>query len=164
MRSTCTSAVFMAIFGVALSLALCFVLVLRLLSLSLVAKEFLRSFVGILSLIAIPVCWLYVNYTLQHLSIPLAHGVDQLSLFWPLLESLLAIVCAILYLSGKWPIPPWGSIVLLGLHWCFWGWRLFGPFFWARPPFLIFLIVGFCSSLIWGLYVSSQRVPMLPGN
>jgi hypothetical protein len=47
---------FMAMFGLALGLALCIVLVLRLSSLTLVAKEFLRSFAGILSLIALPAC------------------------------------------------------------------------------------------------------------
>ena len=155
---------FMVMFGLALGLALCIVLVLRLLSGTLVVKEFLRSFAGIISLIAMPASWLYVNYALEHLPIPAAPGIQELSLYWPLFESAVAVVCAMLFLYGKWPIPPWGSIVLLGLHWCFWGWRLFGPFFWARPPFLIFPIVGFCSSLIWGLYVSSQPAPILHGN
>lgn len=152
---------FIAFFLLATGLALCIFLLLRVFSRTFLAGEIVPSGAGMVSLVALPASWLYVNYALRHLPIPVAPDVYQPSLFWPLLESAAALVCSMLFLYGKWPISRSGSIIILALHWGFWGWRFFGPFFWSRPPMLAFSVVGFCSTLTWGLYVSHERAALV---
>jgi hypothetical protein len=147
----------LATFGLAFALALCIFLFLRLFSWTPLAGPILRSIGGIASLVALPACWLYINYVSWHLrGIALIPGTHGPALSWPLLELGAALACLLLYFSGKWPVPKWGSAALMVMHWSFWGWHFFrrGMFFY---PGLVFPLTGLCSSLAWGLYVSRQR-------
>jgi hypothetical protein len=115
----------------ALVLALCIFFLLRLLASTSIAEQFLRSIAGIVSLIAMPALWLY--YT--HLSGQLP-GLPDLPRALLLIELVAAIVCATLYLRGKWPVPGWGSIVLLFVHYGFWSWVCFGFIFFLHPDLI----------------------------
>jgi hypothetical protein len=123
-----------AFFAIALSLALCIFLVLRISSSTYLSRQFyVAHLLGSFSLLPNP------PYALL------------------LLELLSVTVCAALYLYSKWPLPAWGTIALLLLHYSFWNWLVSGgPLFWRDPFRLIFPMAGFCSSLAWGYYVRYQ--------
>ncbi len=141
-----------AFFAIALSLALCIFLVLRISSSTYLSRQFLRTVAGFLSLLALPASWLYVAHLLGSFSL-LPNPPYALLL----LELLSVTVCAALYLYSKWPLPAWGTIALLLLHYSFWNWLVSGgPLFWRDPFRLIFPMAGFCSSLAWGYYVRYQ--------
>ncbi len=141
-------------FGLAFGLALCIFLLLALSSRTSFTKEFLRSVAGIVSLVAMPVCWYYVKRGTREL---LPANFDPG--LWSLLEVVVAVACALLYLYGRWPLPGWGSATMLILHHGFWSWLFFARPLLYRPIFLVFPIAGFCSTLAWGLYVSRQNSP-----
>jgi len=89
--------------------------------------------------------------------------------FWFPLEAMVALIVGILYYLRKWPLPAWIGLLLLFLHFGLWAWvtgcwvsppqeiRAYGlgslgiwisaAFYWGFP------VIGFFSSLIWGLYV-----------
>ena len=134
----------------ALGVALAIFLVLRvLLSSSFIAGVF-RSTAGIVSLVLLPIAWLWVLFVL---------GLS-LSGWWRALlylELLAAATIAVLYLYAKWPAPAWLSVTILGLHFGFWDSQVPGPNFWLAPFTLIFPLAGFLATLLWGMEVSRSR-------
>jgi hypothetical protein len=140
-----------AFFALAFGLALCIFLLLRIFSNTSLAKEFLRCAAGFMSLLALPISWFYVTQVLG--PVPFSLNLPRP---WLISELILIIACAVLYLLAKWSLPMWSGVLLLALHFGFWGWLALGPFFWRYPFWVVFPMAGFCSSLVWGRYVSDQ--------
>jgi len=140
-----------AFFVYALVWATCLFLLLRITSGTHLAQRFLRSLGGIVSLLALPLSWLYVSHLLGWDSF--LPGLPRGLLF---LELLAAIVCAVMYLRATWSLPIWGSVALLTLHFAFWDTVCFGPYFWRAPFQSIFAIAGFFSALLWARTVPVQ--------
>jgi hypothetical protein len=70
------------------------------------------------------------------------------------IEAFVAAVCALLYLFGKWRLPWVIGILLMTLHFVFWSSGVRNiMWFWPVYP-----AVGFCSVLVWTLYVKQQRL------
>lgn len=72
---------------------------------------------------------------------------------WSLLylETTAAAVCVFLYLSRRWPAGAVLTVVLLAVHFSVWGWLT-----WQRignPFWTIYLLLGFCSTLLWAVYL-----------
>ncbi len=136
----------------ALEITLSIFLLLRIFSQISLIRMFLLYAAGIVSAVALPFSWLYGAHLYEPppgLPNP-PHGL----LF---LELVAVTVCAILYLLAKWPLPGWGGILLLILHYGFWGWLfLGGPYFWLGPFKLLFPLAGLCSAVAWALYVSDR--------
>jgi hypothetical protein len=127
-------------------------LVLRISSGTPLAQRFLISTAGVVSLLALPLSWLYVSHLLGPESV--LPGPPRVLLF---LELLVATVCAVMYLRAKWSLPVWGGVALLVLHFAFWDAVCFGPYFWRAPIESVVAIVGFCSAFAWGRYVPDQE-------
>ena len=115
------------------------------------AEEFLRSVAGITTLFAPLAFWVFV-YERS---------------FWPVgwpyrgapFEIAGALICALLFLSGKWRAPSRAGVLLLAVHYIYWyfagssdpaGPDYSGPF----GP-----VLGFCSALAWGQYVGLRAPP-----
>jgi hypothetical protein len=142
-----------AFFALALGLALGIFVVLRLCSRTLLARELLRSVAGIVSLLALPVSWLYATHLF-----PVPRTLPNPRDPWIFLELVATMACAVFYLFARWPLPGWTGVLLLALHFGFWTWlSLGGPYFWRAAADLIFPTVGFFSCLAWGSYVSDQK-------
>jgi chromate transport protein ChrA len=100
-------------------------------------QRFLRSLAGIITIVAPLAFWVF-TYEMT---------------FWPVgrpyvgasFEMATAVVCSLLFLSGKWKVPSWVSLLLIAVHY----------FFWYSGP--SGQILGFCSAVAWGLYVSRLR-------
>ena len=141
----------------ALGITLGVFVVLRVFSRTFLSRAFLLYTAGIVSAVALPFSWLYGAYL--HEPLP---GLPDPPHALLMLELVAVTICAILYLLAKWPLPKWGSVLLLILHYGFWGWLLLGgPYFWLGSFKLIFPLAGLCSSVTWGFYVSRQLRPAL---
>src|SRR5258708_17689072 len=140
-----------AFFALSLALALCIFFLLRISLRNFLVKEFLRSVAGFISLLALPISWFYVTQVLG--PVPFSLNLPRP---WLISELMLIIGCAVLYLLAKWPLPKWSGVLLLALHFGFWGWLALGPYFWRYPFWAVFPMAGFCSSLAWGYYVRYQ--------
>jgi hypothetical protein len=131
----------------ALGPALLIFLVLRVLSRATIIEHLFRSAAGIVSLTALPIAWLVVTYVL---------GVDSpirvtTSLFY--LELCAVVLCAVLYVTAKWPAPKWLSFLLTALHFAFWSGVVSGPYFWLAPFSVIFPAAGFFATVCWAAYI-----------
>ena len=143
----------------ALGVALGTFLLLRVLSRTAWLNHFLRSVTGIVSLVALPASWLYRAHVYR--PVPGLPNPPHILLF---LELAAATSCIVLYLYAKWPLPGWGSVALLILHFSLWGWLfLGGPYFWFDPLHSVFPLAGSCSVLAWALYVSQGRTVLGEG-
>lgn len=141
-----------AFFVLAIVLAVCIFAFLRLCSASLLGAKVLRSVAGIISVAALPICWLYLT---RLYSPPVLPNPPHVML---LMELGGAIVCTALYLLVKWPLPVWSSVLLLILHFGFWGWLFVGgPYFWRAPEQLVFPVVSLCACIAWATYMAQQR-------
>jgi|HubBroStandDraft_6_1064221.scaffolds.fasta_scaffold01726_14 hypothetical protein len=143
-----------SVFGIAFVLALCIFLVLRLFSFIFVGDLFLRFVVGFVSVFALPVAWLDVSQ-----SGGLPSYFPSPSHIWLLVELGATFVFISFYLLKKWVPLLWVAIAWLILHFSFWSWIFFDANFriFLVPSRLIFPLVGFLSSVTWGLYVSKQH-------
>lgn len=145
---------YFAFLVLATALALCIWALLRVLRHARLTSEILRSVAEIVALAAAPVWWFCATYS--------ASRRDGWNPFTAVqfYEVVLVLVCAILYLSGKWPIPEWGSILIVLVHYGFWFWQ-FGPY----PFFMgyggpVAPAMGLCSTLAWVFYVRGiEREP-----
>jgi hypothetical protein len=141
-----------AFFALALALALGVFAFASLCAHTSWGEKVLRSIAGVVTLTALPACWLYVTHLFS------MRGLPNPPRIWLFLELGVAIACAVLYLLARWPFPAWTSILLLALHFGFWGWLLLGGlYFWRAPAELSFPLAGFCACLAWGMYVARQR-------
>ncbi len=79
---------------------------------------------------------------------------------WLYLEMAAAAVCVLLYLIRRRPAKMTLTVVLLATHFGVWGWltweRIDNPF-WA-----IYLLLGFCSALLWGVYLGQLEIASRP--
>ena len=93
---------------------------------------------------------------------------------WLLLETVGVLVCGALYFMGRWPLRTAPSMGLLVLHFSLWAWmtgswadplleihtyglKSFG--IWVSAMFYFgFPVIGFLSSIAWGLYVRSSQI------
>jgi hypothetical protein len=137
----------LAFLFLAIGLALCIFAVIRLLS-SIISNQVLILGVGILSILALPVCWLYLTYSFGY--DPLRTDPSKPLL---LVELVVASVCTTLYFYRKWLLPEPSDIALAAIHYGLWGWVFFGPFFWTGIRGLFFCFFGFASTLVWCFYV-----------
>lgn len=112
---------------------------------------------GVVAVAGFPVAALYV-----------AHG----GLLFIRLEVAASVVLVVLYYYRAWPAWAALSVILLVLHFGFWswgfqnsnwpGWLLFWPgwdWVWraGRWSSLLYPLIGFSSSIAWGLYVKGLR-------
>ncbi len=137
----------------ALGMALCIFLVLRIASRTRVTEQLVRTAAGIVSLLVLPIAWLSVTNLLGA-----ASGLPNPShpLLW--LELLIVTVCAVLYLDARWPFPQWFGLLLLAVHFGFWNWIVSGgQYFWRDPFRLAFPLAGFAATVLWALYVANSR-------
>jgi hypothetical protein len=81
---------------------------------------------------------------------------------WLYFEVVVVVVCVFLYLFGKWPTIAAPGILLLFVHFAVWGWitwqRIGNPF-WA-----IYILLGFCSSVFWGLDAGKTGQASIPST
>jgi hypothetical protein len=138
-------------FSLALGIAVGIYLLLSVFARTVLATEILRSVAGIAALCALPGCWFYVLPVIRHPSIGMGKR------FWLLAELGGAVSCVFLYLHRKWPIPSWGVVGLLVLHYSFWARMFFGLGVFLDPRYLVFPLAGLCSALAWGSYVDQTR-------
>jgi hypothetical protein len=130
-------------------LALCIGIILQLSSGTRLTKEILRSVSGVMLLLAPPAFW-FCHY--QVVGWPFGWPYR-----WTPVELTVVVVCAVLYLGGKWPFPAWISISLLLGHYAFWYWIPSTNPGLADYSGPIAPILGFCSALAWGVYVARLR-------
>lgn len=147
------SAFFLVAFGLALGI---FALVWAF-SRTRFVGEALCSVSGAVSLVALPVGWLYVTHVF-----PVLPGLPNPPRAALLLELAAVIMCSVLYLRARWSYPTWSAILVLVLHFGLWGWLLLGGWdFWLAPIKLVFPFVSFCSCVAWGGYVAVKRSTLL---
>jgi hypothetical protein len=139
----------------ALGLALCIFLLLRLFAHTVLANESLRSVAGFVSLLALPTFWLYItNLNPQPPGLP---NPPRALLF---LELAVTIATALFYLRGKWFLSKWSVAALIIFHHALWGWLfLGGVYFWHAPFEALFPGVALCASLAWSLYAKPTHNP-----
>jgi hypothetical protein len=134
--------------------ALTVLLVLRFLMPKTAAPRFLRIAGITTALMAVPAAILFA-YTVEQAemvmrAVPLINN-NIVSL---VLETGVALICLVLCFYRKWPIPYWGTVILLVLHYILWSWMissLFDPPMWA----LILSLVPACAGLAWIPYARS---------
>jgi hypothetical protein len=127
-------------------LAVTFFVCLHLLDQVAFTRALLRIFTGTLSFAAFPLLWLRLG------NLP---GMSLVAPRWLLLEVAVIVACAFLYVYGRWPTNPALSILVLLLHFGFWGqvtWGKLSTGFWC-----LYLLIGSCTSFIWGVYVRESR-------
>jgi hypothetical protein len=78
---------------------------------------------------------------------------------WSPVELAAAVSCMTLYLLGKWSVPGWINTLLLAAHYNFWYWTQASNPEKANYAGPIAPIVGFCSVLAWGVYVTRRAKP-----
>jgi hypothetical protein len=119
-------------------------LLLRLLARTSVMKGVLRTVAGMAALVGWPSFWFYTS----------GAGFVMSWRLRALLEVEISVICALLYLYGKWPLPRWASVLLLTAHCVFWCWYYFHTF---PLSGLLFPLFGLASTLAWSSWVSDQR-------
>lgn len=136
-------------FGIASTiLAFCCWLALRLSSTTRLTSEILQSVAGIATILALPVFWFYVSQQ------------GGWSLGWRdatwLVEVAVALLCVLLFLYQRFPVQGWLCVLLVMGHYAFWFW-IRENIFLASSAGPIAPIIGFFSTLAWGVYVKSLR-------
>jgi hypothetical protein len=120
----------------------------------------LLRFAGVLAVGWFPLYWLCFPRILTGL--PYFSHVVRLMLAT---ELAVIIFSAHFYLSPKWPFSTRVSALLLVVHFGIWLWPLlpvggfdrfsiswYHAWFWWRQRGLVYLLLGFCSSVVWGVY------------
>ena len=138
----------------ALALTLFVFVVLQILRANRFMGRLFRSVSGIVSLVALPVSWLWATHL-----IGVARPLPNPSRTFLYLELITAALCASLYLYAKWPVPGWITIAILALHFGYWNYLVSaGPYFWRETFRLIFPLAGFLATLLWGIYILNSKV------
>jgi hypothetical protein len=132
---------YFAIFIPSLILALAIWAVLRLSWRTRPMTEILRSVAGVVALFALPAFWFY---TFQYYGWPFG---------WPYrgapFELGLALVCTLLFISGKWSIRWWLAVLLLAGHYTFFWVRIGGNYSMPNYAGPIAPILSFASAAAW---------------
>jgi hypothetical protein len=111
-------------------------------------RQLLRSVGGISALAALPIYWLCSAYSASH-----RYGWNPFHAI-QFYELLVAVVCVSLYLQRNWPIPLWGAIFGILLHYGFWFWQ-FGTYYIVKGnggPVILLPFVSLSASFAWVLY------------
>jgi len=122
-------------FAMCLLLGLSIFLVLRLLAYLSVLRSPVLVLVGALNVASFPISYLYLHSL---------WGISATQTLWLSVEMVIFAVLAVVYRYQEQRIPPVPGILLLATH--------FGVWAWVSGGFL-FPILGFLSSLTWGLYM-----------
>ena len=134
----------------AMMLAFCIGIPLHVLSRTLLTNYILRSVSGILLIFSPPVFWICYY---QLLGWPFGWPYR-----WAPLELAVAGLCLACYLLGWWNIPWWFGLLLLAGHYNFWYWVPSSNPWKADYAGPIAPILGFCSTLAWGIYNAGSRL------
>jgi hypothetical protein len=134
--------------------------VLRTFSRTRVTQEVLRSLAGVLTIFAPPAYWVsFYERTFWTVGWPYRGAPFEMGA---------ALVATLLFLSGKWKVPSWAGLVLLAGHYAYWYFAMERVLFATNYASPAGPILGFCSALAWGLYVSRLRavkaggLPLVP--
>lgn len=112
--------------------------------------KFLRGVAGIITILCPIVFWV-LFYKQNQWSLTEIFVVDPF-------EMVVALVCALLFLMGRWRLPLWATVPLLAAHYAFW--------FLANPSNINYPnyagplgpILGFFAATAWVLYVDKMRM------
>ena len=139
-------------FAVALVLTLIIFLVLETVLRFSGREDTILSAAGISSLFLFPTLCLYQNYYRNPVpTLPHPSGI-LLSV-----ELAAILACSICYLQ-KWLGGPRIIILVILIHFAFWGWLyLGGAYFWRAPAQSVFPAIGLCSALAWVSYLYKER-------
>src|SRR5665213_27102 len=151
---------YLAFYAYALLWTLVLYIMIRYFSQTRLATALDQPLEGIISLVGLPVSWLYVG-TAPTLPNP-PHSLL-------ILELIFVTVCALLYSFSKLSLPIWGTVLMLAFHFALWGWLLLGgPYFWFSPLRTVVAVAGFTASLAWAVFVRAKAqtadVTPLPGS
>ena len=139
-----------------LTLALCIWTVFRLSRHLSFTQEVLRSAAGVGILLCPSAIWVCM------------YERNGWSLQWPykmvFVELTLALICLWMFLKAPWAAALWVGISAFLAHSLFWFWFTSDGFHgleWGIPGYSgpAGLILGFCSALVWGLYIHELRQP-----
>lgn len=119
-------------------------------------KEILRSAAGVAIILCPTAIW------------TCEYERNGWSLQWPYKmvfgEPMLALICLRVFLKAPWAVARWVGISAFLAHSLFWYWFTSDGFHaleWGIPGYRgpAGLILGFCSALVWGLYIRELRQP-----
>jgi hypothetical protein len=127
---------------------------IRLLARTDVGAAILFPITGIVSLVALPMGWLYVA-----VATPRDSGLPNIPLFIAILEILVVMAGWFLFIGEKQSLPKSVSLLLLLLHFVFWGWlSIGGLYFWLDPLRLIYPAAGIAACLAWGTHLAHNKI------
>lgn len=108
-------------------------------------QEFLRSVAGLITILTPPTFWVVVYV---HMSWSFA------ARYRSVIEVTTALVCTLLFLSGKRRVPTWIGFIFLIAHYAFWYYIPGSEH--GRPSYLgpFGPLLGLCSAVVWFLYAS----------
>jgi len=158
-------------------------LLLRILARLSFTHVLLRTFAGIVAIAGFPLTLVYAYLGAPHAQTP---GRSVAGFSWALVEVAAALVCAFLYVSGRWPHRVFWAISLLVVHSAFWSFCAWGmrdslfpwggvPLLWPgynltrltlETPQLIYPWLGSLATVAWALYArhGSRRPEALAQN
>src|ERR1700730_6092969 len=147
-------------------------LLLRAMAKLSVTTIFIRTFIGIVATVGFPLALGYVVWRseLRVYGFPrgLVHTFYSFNPHWLGIEVVAILVISFLYGSGKWQPKAMWALFLLFLHFSLWTWvvllgggsgniLLWPGYSWTpltrRHPSLIYPLLGFVVSLVWGFFV-----------
>lgn len=126
---------------------------LRTFARSNLTREFLRSVAGIIT-VFMPLAFTVVYFKKMSWSLAWLDKVD-----W--FEIPAALICVLLFLSGRWPLPALAGYLLLAMHFAYW---YFVGQSGASSSFADYGgpygdALGFCSALAWFQYAHRRKKP-----
>jgi hypothetical protein len=132
------------------------ILLLRVIQNQHTRRAILTAGGGAAALVAVPGCILFGFIALRAGSVTWTeHFVDDEKTLL-IVEAVAALASLGVYLRGKWPVPEWGTGVLLALHYLLWGWIIFqsfSPVFWG----ILLATVPCSAGFAWALYTKRLR-------
>ena len=150
-------------FSMSLLLAAVIFLFVRILIYLPPLRSFLLGSAGVVSSAAYPFGCLWDRWQWLRIS--------RTQAFLLLLEIIIVIICTILYLCRRWPLPGRRTLVLLTVHFCLWLWvsgslgvafdiaRAYGPSYSGSWTVMINALLlptlGFLASIAWAMYIKS---------
>jgi len=142
-----------ALFLSGIVLALFIWVLLRMFSRTGSTWKILKSFAGIVAVAAIPFYWLCETYSASH-----RYGWNPLRAI-QFYELVVVLICVSLYLRWNLPIPLWGTVLGILLHFGFWFWQ-FGTYYifiGNGGPLILLPTIGLGASLVWLLYIRRMQ-------
>jgi hypothetical protein len=130
-----------ALFLCVVPLAALLFLLLRCFGRTSATEHILVSAAGFFAVGAAPACWFYIY--------------NHYGWSWYPVEAVACLLLAALYLSQKWKVPAFVTVLIVCIHCGFWYLR-----FWEYPhgpAELLVPISGFCTCIVWGVYVLTAR-------